>query len=122
MTHLNLFELEYNWFDGEHSSYILATTKEQHEIEKDLKEIAESVKIDEIDEIGSPSVIDCLPTAYDRIIDALVEKGYIICTFVDDPLYKVELRDNKTDKQCAVYEIKHKTIKIKWKGLQDTEK
>ena len=111
---LYLFELEYRWVEGEHYSCILATTKEQKEIEKDLREAVNSIKI-------GKKEIDCLPTAFDKILGFLMRKGYIKCYFVQDPLYKVEENCIKKGKKIIdVYEVCQRKEKTEWKRLKNT--
>ena len=109
---LNLFKLQYSWYEGEFDSTILATTKEQKEIENDLKEAVGSVKIDAKKE----KAVDCLPEAYERIVNILTQKGYVVCYFLIDPDYYV--RDSEKEKDnCSVYEIKHRKEKTEWKQI-----
>ena len=61
---------------------ILGSVKDQKSIEKDLKEIAKSVKIRDRDE-------DYNPKAFDFIVQKLLRKGYVECRFVNNPLYQV---------------------------------
>ena len=108
---LHLFELHYRWYEGEHESTILATPKEQDEVEKDLKEAVNSVKIEE-------HLHDCLPEAYRRIIDILRQKGYAVCYFLSNREYYVReaglIRRNKPRK----YKIEHLIEKSEWKRLR----
>ncbi len=109
MDNLNLFKLEYRWYEGEFESIILTTTKEEKEIEKDLKEITRNVKIDDEKEV------DCLPTAYRKIITELEKRGYSICYFITNPVYSVEDEQfMKGKKSVNKYRIHHKEEKIKW--------
>lgn len=101
MKELNLFKLQYTWYEGEFCSYILATTKSKKEIEKDLKEAVKKVKIPKKD-------VDCLPSKYRRIIDFLTMKGYFICNFIDNSVYGV---DDETKKGACKYKIENKEIK-----------
>ena len=112
---LHLFKLQYSWYEGEFGSTILATTKEEEEIEHDLKEIANSIRIDRKKE----DAVDCKPEAYRRIISILEQKGYIVCYFLSDPEYYV-------DEVCYIknirqhkYGIIHLTKKTEWKRLKN---
>lgn len=111
---LNLFKLQYSWHEGEFQSCILATTKEQKQIEKDLKEAASSVKIDEKKEKD----VDCLPTAYDKIVNILTRKGYTVCYFIKDPVYSVKGAELIKEDKPRVYEIEQRKEKIEWKKLR----
>ena len=111
---LRLFNLQYTWHEGEYQSTILATTKEQNDIEKDLKEDASSVKIDRKKE----NVVDCLPEAYRRIIDILKQKGYIECSFFLDPDYYVEEAGLIKRTKFGKYRIEHLIEKSERKRLR----
>ena len=111
---LHLFKLQYSWHEGEYDSTILATTKEQKEIEEDLKEAASSVKIDEKKEKD----VDCLPTAYDKIVNILTRKGYTVCYFIKDPVYSVKGAELIKEDKPRVYEIEQRKEKIEWKKLR----
>ena len=106
MKELNLFKFQYAWYEGEFCSYILATTKDKKEIEKDLKEAVKKAKIKRGD-------VDCLPLKYRRIIDFLIKKGYIICNFIDDPTYDVDDDEylKKQNKIINIYKIENKETK-----------
>ena len=108
---LRLFNLQYTWYEGEHDSTVLATTKEQNEIEKDLKEAASSIKIEE-------NLRDCLPEAYRRIISILRQKGYIECSFFLDPDYYVEEMGIIRKTKFGKYGIKHLIEKSERKRLR----
>ena len=111
---LRLFNLQYTWHEGEHQSTILATTKEQNEIEKDLKEAASSVKIDRKKE----NAVDCLPEAYRRIIDILKQKGHIECSFFLDPDYYVEEAGLIKRTKFGKYRVEHLIEKSERKILR----
>ena len=115
---LHLFKLQYSWYEGEFQSTILATAKEKEEIEHDLKEIGNSIRIDRKKE----DTVDCKPEAYRRIISILEQKGYIVCYFLSDPEYYV-------DEVCYIknirqhkYGIIHLTKKTEWKRLRNARK
>ena len=111
---LNLFKLQYTWYDGEHQSTILATKKEQNEIEEDLKEAASSIRIDRKKE----KAVDCLPEAYRRIIDILRQKGYVVCYFLSDPDYYVREAEIIKRTKSRKYRIEHLMEKSEWKRLR----
>ena len=108
---LNLFELHYTWYEGEHQITILATTKEQDEIEKDLKEAASSIKIE-------GNLHDCLPEAYRQIIGILRQKGYIVCFFISDQNYYVREAEIIKKTKSRKYKIEHLIEKSEWKRLR----
>ena len=111
---LHLFELHYTWYEGEHDSTILATTKEQDEVEKDLKEAAKSIRIDEKKE----KAVDCKPEAYRRIIDILRQKGYTVCYFLSNREYYVREGEIIKRTKCRKYKIDHLIEKREWKRLR----
>ena len=111
---LHLFELHYTWYEGEHNSTILATTKEQDEVEKDLKEAVSSIKIDREKE----NAVDCLPEAYRRIIDILRQKGYVVCYFLSDPEYYVREAGLIKRTKFGKYKVEHRIKKTEWKRLR----
>ena len=109
---LNLFKLQYSWYEGEFQSCIFATNKDKKEIEKDLKESVDSVEIDEKKEKD----VDCLPTAYARVIETLEKKGYSPCYFIEDPVYIT--RDwEKKNKKFNVYAIENEEKRRKWRKV-----
>jgi len=107
MKELNLFKLEYSWYEGEYNNIVLATTKKKEEIEKDLKEANKKTKIKE--------GVDCLPTKYNLIINFLERRGYIICNFIKDQIYSVD--DDVVRKKKNTYKIENKESKITWRIL-----
>lgn len=111
---LNLFELHYTWYEGEHDSTILATKKEQNEIEKDLKEAVSSIKINREKE----NAVDCLPEAYRRIIEILRQKGYVVCYFLSDREYYVREGGLIKRTRFGKYKIEHLIEKREYKRLR----
>ena len=110
---LNLFKLQYSWFEGEFQSCIFATKKDKSEVEKDLKEAVSSVKIDWEDEKD----VDCLPTAYERVIETLENKGYSPCYFIEDPVYITMEWKKKRDKKFRVYTIENEEKRRKLRKI-----
>jgi hypothetical protein len=102
MTELNMFKIEYDWFEGEHRESLLINEVSKEGFEKDIleaKEFAEKLKGVEIKEgefLGKGYNVKCLPEFYQQIIWFLIEKkGYQECQFdsklsyiVDDTLNK----------------------------------
>ena len=111
---LHLFELHYRWYEGEHESTILATPKEQDEVEKDLKEAVSSLKIDREKE----NAVDCLPEAYRRIISILEQKGYVVCYFLSNREYYVREGEFIKKIKLRKYRIEHLIEKTEWKRLR----
>lgn len=73
---LNIFKLEYNWFEGEHDEILLAKEVEQKEFEKDLVKAKKIAK-------------GHLPDIYEQIIEFLIKKGYSKCKLNEDSSYIV---------------------------------
>jgi hypothetical protein len=115
---LHLFKLQYRWYEGEFGSTILATAKEKEEIEQDLREIANSIRIDRKKE----DAVDCKPEAYRRIISILEQKGYIVCYFLSDPEYYVDEVGYIKNARLHRYGIRHLTKKTEWKRLRNARK
>ena len=110
---LNLFKLQYSWYEGEFQSCIFATNKDKKEIEKDLKEDVSSVKIDWDDD----KEVDCLPTAYEKVIETLEKKGYAPCYFIEDPIYVVRDWEKKRNKKFNMYTIENEEKRRKWRKV-----
>ena len=113
---LHLFKLQYSWYEGEFGSTILATTKENEEIEQDLREIANSIRINRKKEEGAH---DCLPEAYRRIVNFLEQKGYTVCYFLSDPEYYVDDVGFIKNIRLHKYGIMHLKEKTEWKRLRN---
>ena len=111
---LRLFNLQYTWYEGEHESTILATTKEKEEMKKDLKDVANSIEIDEKKEKAAIYKSD----AYQRIIKTLKQKGYIECSFFLDPDYYVDEIGIVRKTKFLKYGIIHHKEKVEWKRLR----
>ena len=111
---LHLFKLHYTYYEGEHQSTILATTKEQNEIEKDLKEAVNSVKINRKEE----NLSDCVPEAWERVINILKQKGYVVCYFLLHPDYYVEEAGIIKGTKPRKYKILNLIEKTEWKRLR----
>ncbi len=85
---MNIFKIEYNWYEDDHEEVLLGKNVEREEFEEDLikaKEFAESligIEIKEGEYLGKGYRVDCLPEYYSQIIWFLTEKlGYIICRY-----------------------------------------
>lgn len=103
---MNIFKIEYNWYEGEHDETLLGKEVELAEFEKDLtkaKEFAENligVKIKEGDWLGKGYSVDCLPEYYQQVIWFLTEKlGYAICYYDEDITYYI---DDHTGKKIVI--------------------
>lgn len=94
---MNIFKIEYYWYEGEHEEILLAKDVEIEQFEKDLleaKKFAEKLKGREIKEgeyLGKGYRIECLPEFYEQIIFFLKEKKeYFECNFNDDISYFID--------------------------------
>lgn len=99
---MNIFKIEYNWYEDDHEEILLGKAIEREEFEKDIlkaKEFAESlmgIEIKDGEYLGKGYHIDCLPEYYEQIIWFLTEKlGYIRCYYDSDIDYDVDDISNK---------------------------
>ena len=102
MTELNVFKVEYYWYEGEHEECLLIKAVEIEEFEKDLleaKSFAEKLKGVEIKEgeyLGKGYKIECLPEFYEQIIWFLIEKKeYKECQLNENISYIIDDNPNK---------------------------
>src|SRR3989344_9614770 len=106
MAELNVFKIEYHWYEGEHEETLLAKSIEREAFEKDIikaKEFAEGLIGKEVKTgkyLGKGYRIGCLPEYYEQIIWFLTEKlGYFICHFEEKIHYTI---DDSSDKRINV--------------------
>lgn len=122
MTELNIFKIEYYWYEGEHEETLLVKDVEREEFEKDLleaKEFAErlrGIKIKEGEYLGQGYRVECLPEFYKQTIWFLIEKkGYKECQFNEDISYTIddgpnkEINITKDEKTTKTTELKRLT-------------
>ena len=102
MTELNVFKVEYYWYEGEHEECLLIKDVKKEEFEKNLleaKSFAEKLKGVEIKEgeyLGKGYKIECLPEFYEQIIWFLKEKKeYKECQLNEDIEYIIDDNSNK---------------------------
>ena len=102
MTELNIFKVEYYWYEGEHEECLLIKDVEIEEFEKDLSEaknFAEKLKgigIKEGEYLGKGYKIECLPEFYEQIIWFLTEKKeYKECKLDESISYIIDDNSNK---------------------------
>ena len=102
MLQLQIFKLEYTWYEGEYHYTLLAKDVDKEQFEKDLikaKEFAESLIGKEIkkgDYLGRGYRVGCLPEYYNQIIWFLNRKlRYIECDYDKDITYDVDDPQNK---------------------------
>ncbi len=106
MSNLNIFKIEYDWYEEDHEDILLGKDIKKEQFEKDLikaKEFAESLIGKEIQEggyLGKGYSVECLPEYYHQIVWFLIEKlGYIKCDYDEDITYYVE---DDSDKKISV--------------------
>ena len=109
---MNIFKIEYNWYEGEHWEILLGKDVEAKKFEEDLikaKEFAESLMGNEIKEgdyLGKGYMVQCLPEFYKQIVWFLTSKlNYIECDYDGDLNYEV---DDDSDKKIGITKIKQK--------------
>jgi len=102
MTELNVFKVEYFWYEGEHEQIFLAKDTKMEEFEKDLleaKNFAEKLKgieIKEVKYLGKGYKVECLPEFYAQIIWFLIEKKeYKECYLNGDISYIIDDNQKK---------------------------
>ena len=99
---MNIYNIEYDWYEGEHEDTLVAKDVKQEEFEKDIieaKKFAESLIGKETnrkegqyfsDLIGEGYAVECLPEYYKTIIWYLIEKkGYIEVSYNEHYSYDV---------------------------------
>ncbi len=99
---MNIFKIEYYWYEGEHEEILLAKDVEKGHFENDLseaKKFAEKLKGREIKDgeyLGKGYRVECLPEFYKQIIFFLKEKkGYIECDLNNNIAYLIDDDSNK---------------------------
>lgn len=114
INHLNIFKIEYYWYEGEHEETLLGKNVERADFEKDIikaKKFAESLIGKEIKKgeyLGKGYSVQCLPEYYEQILWFLTEKlGYVECNYDEDITYYV---DDSCDKKISITKSE-KTIK-----------
>ena len=119
MTELNIFKVEYYWYEGEHEETLLIKDIKKEEFEKDLleaKKFAEKLKGIEIKEgeyLGKGYKIECLPEFYEQIIWFLTEKkAYKECQLNEDISYII---DDDSNKEIEITKNEKTTKKTKLK-------
>jgi len=99
---MNIFKLEYDWYEGEHEETLLGKETTEQEFEIDLikaRKFAESLignKVKRGDYYGRGYRIECLPEYYEQIVWFLIKKlKYIKCYFRNNISYDVSDEENK---------------------------
>ena len=120
MNCLNIFKIEYNWYEEDHEETLLGKNVEIEEFENDIikaKEFAESLIGKEVKEgeyIGKGYTVECLPEYYRQIIWFLTEKlGYVECDHDEDIIYHVE---DSYDKKIFINKSEKKIERTELKG------
>jgi len=93
---MQIFKIQYDWYEGEHNETLVAKDVEDLEFEKDILEaraFAESLKgieIKDYDYLGKGYSVECLPQFYEQIIWFLVnKKGYLTCFYDNEISYDI---------------------------------
>lgn len=112
MNKLNIFKIEYNWYEDDHEETLLGKNIEIEDFEKDIikaKEFAESLIEKEIKEgeyLGKGYRVQCLPEYYEQIIWFLTERlGYVECNYDEGIIYYV---DDSNDKKISIIKSEKK--------------
>ena len=107
---MNIFKIQYDWYEGEHEEILLAKDIKIETFEKDLikaKKFAEKLKGKKAETgnyLGKGYSVECLPQFYGQILWYLTEKlGYIICNFKEDIDYSV---DDSSSKKISIVKSK----------------
>ena|SRR3989338_7458439 len=110
---MNIFKIEYNWYEEDHEETLLGKEVSPEEFEKDLlqaKEFAESligIEINEGEYLGKGYRVDCLPEYYEQIIWFLIQKlGYIECCYNNTINYDV---NDSSHKKIDIIKLERKT-------------
>lgn len=119
---MNLFKIEYTWYEGEHDETLLGKDVKTEEFENDLKkakDFAQSLigrkEIDsgEGDYLGKGYSCECLPQYYRQILWYLTTKlGYIDCDMNECVHYDVsdwgkdKIILTKFEKETISHELK----------------
>ena len=114
---MNVFKLNYNWYEGEHGDCLVISSLDVPEFEKLLKEGIEEVSKYQEREAGSDLLnvppktftVRCLPSAYDFLVEYLEEHDCQIAVpfkyaseyYVDDgnehDTFKVQRKDTEIE-------------------------
>jgi len=99
---MNIFKIEYNWYERDHDEILLGKDVKVEEFERDLlkaKKFAESLMGKEIKEgkyLGKGYNVQCLPEFYEQIIWFLTSKlGYIECFYNQNVDYDIDDYPNR---------------------------
>ena len=122
MEELNIFKIEYYWYEGDHKETLLVKSTSRNRFEKDLleaKQFVEKLRGTEIKEgeyLGKGYRIECLPEFYEQIIWFLMKKkGYKECQFNEDISYILDdglnkkINVTKNEKTTRRNELKYST-------------
>ncbi|MEK6964111.1 MAG: hypothetical protein AABX70_06810 [Nanoarchaeota archaeon] len=97
----NLFKIQYDWYEGEHSECLVGKKVSFEEFERDLikaREFAESLigKEAKDDPLMEGYRVECLPEFYEKILLYLTTKlGYIYCNYDENVTYIVNDDEEK---------------------------
>ena len=109
---INIFKLEYDWYEGEHKEILIGKDTSQEQFEKDLNEAKNFAisligkEIKNHDYLGKGYSVECLPEYYEQIVWFLInKKGYAECFYDKDISYSV---DDSPDKKISVNKYENK--------------
>jgi len=117
---LNIFKVEYNWFEGDHDEAFLGKDVEAEQFETDLikaKRFADSLKGKKVkgyNYLGKGYSVECLPEYYAQIVWYLTEKlGYVLCDI--DPYTEYDV-DDFPDRKIRLTRVKKRIERHKLKA------
>ncbi len=94
---MNIFRIEYYWYEGDHELVLFGKDVEQNQFEDDLigaKAFAEGLcgtEVEGFDYLGKGYSVQCLPEYFGQICWYLETKlGYVICHLDNDLMYEVQ--------------------------------
>tara|TARA_Y100000310_G_C20086521_1_gene536290 strand:- start:18 stop:374 length:357 start_codon:yes stop_codon:yes gene_type:complete len=111
MGELNIFKVEYDWYEGEHSEVLVGKNVNQEDFEKDLlkaRDFAENLKgkkVESGETLGKCYRVECLPEFYEQILWYLCEKlSYVYCCYDENICYSVD--DDFSKRISIIKEVK----------------
>ncbi len=116
---MNIFKIEYDWYEGEHEETLLVKAVEREEFEKDLVKATEFAteligkKIEDGDYLGKGYSVECLPEYYQQTLWFLTEKlGYMVCYFDENINYSI---NDSFDKKIFINKFEKKIVRSELK-------
>ena len=115
MNTMNLFKIQYSWYDGDEDEILLAKDATQEQFDKDIMEardIAQSLiktsnSMTNIEHYN----VECLPSFYQEVIKYLQkQKGYIEISPNDDFHYEVHDKGSE-NKEIEIIKVEIHTLR-----------